>query len=103
MASSEEFSDDAMYLQIVEDAVLSALVLLGNASRQFSLYCRTKVLEDFNKDLISFAEEKEPELRTAAPQLFGSAFTKQAADHLEQMERSAKSKRKKVFPGPLQR
>lgn len=99
-------SDDAMDLQIVEDAVQSALVLLGNASTQFSLYRRTKVLEDFNKDLISFAEEKEPELRTAAPQLFGSAFTKQAVEHLEQVEtlRKTKAKGKKVFSRPpLQR
>ena len=106
MASSGESSDDAMDLQIVEDAVQSALVLLGNATTQFSLYRRTKVLEDFNKDLISFAEEKEPELRTAAPQLFGSAFTKQAAEHLEQVEtlRKAKAKGKKVFSRPpLQR
>ena len=86
--------------------VHSALVLLGNASTQFSVYRRTNVLEDFNKDLVSFAEEKEPELRTAAPQLFGSAFTKQADDHLEQVKtlRKAKGKGKKVFfRPPLQR
>ena len=106
MASSGESSDDAMDLEIVEDAVQAALVLLGNASTQFSLYRRTKILEDFNKDLISFAEEKEPELRTAASQLFGSAFTKQAAEHLEQVEmlRKTKAKGRKVFSRPpLQR
>ena len=102
MASSEESSEDAIDLQTVEDAVHSALVLLENASTQFSVYRHTKVLEDFNKDLTSFAEEKDPELRTAAPQLLSSALTKQAADHLEQVEmlRKAKEKGKKVFSRP---
>ena len=96
----------ALDLQLVEDAVQTALVLLGNAATQFSIFRRTKVLEDFNKELVSFAEEQEPQLREAAPQLFGSAFTKQAADHLEQVEtlRKAKGKAKKVFQRPpLQR
>ena len=101
MASSGESLEDAMDLQIVKDALHSVLVLLGNASTQFSVHCHTKVLEDFNKDLISFAEEKEPELRTAAPRLFGSAFTKQATDHLKQVEMLRKAKAKRYFPGPL--
>ena len=64
-----------------------------------------KVLEEFNKDLTSITEEKEPTMRGAAFQLFGSAITKQAADHLEQVEKpKAKGKRKKVFSRPpLQR
>ena len=106
MAAVGESSEDSLDLQVVEDAVQSAVVLLGNASTQFSIYCWTKVLEEFNKDLISFAKEKEPELRGAAPQLFDSAFTKQAADYLEQMEtlRKAKGKGKKVLSRPpLQR
>ena len=102
MAACGNSSEDFLDLQVVEDAVQLALVLLGNASTQFSVYPCTKVLEDFNKDLISFAEEKEPELRGAAPHLFGFAFTKQAADHLEQVEalRKAKGKAKKVFSKP---
>ena len=41
-------------------------------------------------------------MRGAVPQLFDSAFTKQAADHLEQVEtlRKAKGKGKKVFSRP---
>ena len=99
MAACGNSSEDSLDLQVVEDAVQSALVLLGNASTQFSVYHRTKVLVDFNKDLISLAEEKEPELRGAAPHLSGCAFTKQAADHLEQVEtlQKAKGKTKKVF------
>ena len=37
-------------------------------------------------------EEKEHELRGAAPHLFGFAFTKQAADYLEQVETQQKPK-----------
>ena len=105
MAAAGEASEDSLDLQVVEEAVQSALVLLGNAGTQFSVYRQTKVLEEFNKDLISFAEEKEPELRGATPHLFGSAFTKQAADHLEQVEtlRKAKGKGKVFSRPPLQR
>ena len=99
MAACGNSSEDSLDLQVVEDAVQSALVLLGNACTQLSVYHHTKILEDFNKDLISFAEENKPELRGAALHLFGSAFTKQVADHLEQVEtlRKAKGKTKKVF------
>ena len=36
--------EDSLDLQVVEDAVQSAIVLLGNASTQFSVYRRTMVL-----------------------------------------------------------
>lgn len=106
MAACGNSSEDSLDLQVVEDVVQSALVLLGNASTQFPMYRCTKILEDFNKDLISFAAEKEPELSGAALHLFGSAFTKQMADHLKQVETLQKVKRKtkKVFlRPPLQR
>lgn len=47
-------------------------------------------------------EEKKLELREAAPKLFGSAFTKQAIDPLQQVEtlHKAKGKAKKVFSSP---
>ena len=94
--------NSSLDLKVVEDTVQSALVLQGNTSTQFSMYHHTKVLEDFSKDLISFAEEREPELRGAVPYLYGSAFTKQAADHLEQVETLQKAKRKpkRFFRGP---
>ena len=45
----------------------------------------------------------EPELRAAAPLLFGSSFTTQAADHLGQVEalRKVKGKNKRAFQAPL--
>ena len=51
---------------------------------------------------MSFSEEVEPALRAAAPLLFGQSFTKQAEDHLGQVEalRKVKGKGKKVFSRP---
>ena len=93
-------------LQLVEDAAQTTLTFLGNTATQFSAYRRTKILEEYNKDLVSFSEEVEPDLRAAAPLLFGSSFTKQASEHLSQLEalRKVKGKGKKVFSRPpLQR
>ena len=44
-------------LQLVEDSIQSALAFLGNVATQFSAYRRTKILEEYNKDLMSFSEE----------------------------------------------
>ena len=51
-ADSEE--EQGVDLQMVEDSVQTALVFLGNAATQFSAYRRTKILEEYNKDLVSF-------------------------------------------------
>ena len=98
----EDEEDQGLDLQVVEDSVQSALAFLGNAATQFSAYRRTKILEEYNKDLVSFSEEVEPDLRAAAPLLFGQSFTKQAADHLGQVEalRKVKGKGKRFFQGP---
>ena len=72
-----------MDLQLIGDSVQSALAFLGNAATQFLAYRRTKILEEYNKDLVSFSEEVEPDLRAAAPllfaQSFGKSFTKQVS------------------------
>ena len=52
---------------------------------QMSFLQRQKVLEEYNKDLLSFTQEREETFIKAAPQLFGSQFPKDAADHLEQV------------------
>ena len=63
----------------------SAVTLLGNASSQMSGLRRQEVLEEYNKDLLSFAKEREATLIKAAPLLFGPQFPKDASDHLEQV------------------
>ena len=44
-----------------------------------------KVLEEYNKDLLSFAQEREEEFIKAAPQLLEVQFPEDAADHLEEV------------------
>ena len=87
-------------LQLIENSVQSALAFLGNAATQLSAYRRTKIQEEYNKDLVSFSEEVETDLRAAAPLLFRQSF--QAADHLGQVEalQKVKGKGKKVFSRP---
>ena len=99
---NEEEDQQGVDLQVVEDAAQTALVFLGNTATQFSAYQRTKILEEYNKDLMSFSEKVEPDLRAAAPLLFGSSFTKQASEHLSQVEvlRKVKGKRKNVISRP---
>ena len=98
----EDGEEQGMDLQLIEDSVQSALAFLGNAATEFSVYRRTKILEEYNKGLASFSEEIEPDLWAAAPLLFGQSFTKQATGHLGQVEalRKVKGKGKKVFSRP---
>ena len=79
--------------------VQSALAFLGNIATKFSVYRRMKILQEYNTELVYFSEESEPELRAATLLLFGQSFTKQAADHLEQVKvlRKIKGKVRKVF------
>ena len=63
----------------------------------------TKILEEYNKDLV---KKIELELLAGTLLLFVQSFTTQAADHLGQVEalRKVKGKGKKVFSRPpLQR
>ena len=68
-------------------------MLIGNASSQISILRRKKILEEYNKDLLSFAQDRAGEFIKAAPMLFGAQFPKDVADHLEQVAalRRAKS------------
>ena len=83
----ELFNSDAEEIQseVVAKAVESAVVLLGNASSHISNLWRTKVLEEYNKDLVTWAQDHEGEFLKAAPQLFGPEFPKHATTHLEQV------------------
>ena len=76
----------------------SAITLIGNFSYQMSISRRQKILEEYNKDPLSFAQDRE-EFTKAAPQLFGAQFPKEATDHLDQVEalRRAKSLAVRVF------
>ena len=91
----EKLNSDAVEIDAdeVSYAVESAIMLIGNASSQISILRREKILEEYNKDLLSFAQDREGEFIKSAPMLFGAQFPKDAADHLEQVAalRRAKS------------
>ena len=72
----------------------SAITLLGNAFAQMSALCCQKVLEEYNKELITFAQgrEREAEFLKAAPDLFGSKFLRDATEHLAQLTALQKAK-----------
>ena len=65
--------------------VESAITLLGNAFAQMSMLCRQKVLEEYNKELLMFAQGRETEFLKAAPELFRPKFPRDASEHLDQL------------------
>ena len=69
----------------VEYAVESAVTLLGNVLSQIPGLRTQKVLKEYNKDLLSFAKEREATFIKAASLLFGPQFPKDATDYLEQV------------------
>jgi len=83
----ELFNSDAKEIQseVVAKSVESAVVLLGNTSSHISNLQRTKVLKEYNKDLVTWAQDCEGKFLKAAPQLFGPKFPKDATIHLEQV------------------
>ena len=56
-----EKNNKTLDIQVVEDTIRSVLAFLHIAATQFSVYRRTKILEEYNKELVSFAEELEPD------------------------------------------
>jgi len=79
----EDFTVD--HLNQVGYAVKSEITLLGNAFAQMSQLRCQKVLEEYNKELLTFAQGREAEFLKAAPELFGPKFPRDAAEHLEQL------------------
>ena len=70
----------------VENAVKAALTFLGNASSRCISIRRQGVLQDYNKDLMSFAAESDELFSSATKTLLGPAFPEKAAAHLRQMQ-----------------
>ena len=58
---------------------------------------RARILEEYNKELVSFASEKERDWAAAAPRLFGPNFLKEAADHLQTLQMVRKIKQQQNF------
>jgi len=79
-------------LDDVAGAIKAALTMLGNVSAQCSIFRRTKVLEEYNKQLLSFCNNREAKFKAVAPQLFGQAFAKDTSDYLDQLATICKAK-----------
>jgi len=86
-------SGTELAIEDVETSVKAALSFLGNASHRCTSIQRQGVLQDYNKDLESYAAESDELFSSAAKTLLGPAFPEKAANHLCQMQtlREAKS------------
>ena len=89
--------DPQISMDQIGEAVETALALLANASLHISEVQRTKVLEEYNKELLPFATAKERDWASGAPRLFGPNFLKEATDYLQQLQLLRKAKEKPVF------
>ena len=69
----------------VEAAVKAALNLIGSASCHCNTLRRTTVLEEYNKDLVSFAQDSDL-FTSATTTLFGPSFPEKAVEHLKQLQ-----------------
>ena len=83
----------------IGDAIETAITLLANAANKTSLMRRSRILEEYNRELVPFTTAQERDWASAAPQLFGPNFLKEAADYLQQLQliRKVKSKPTQVF------
>ena len=89
--------DPQISMDQIGEAVETALTLLANASLHISEVRRTKVFEEYNKELLPFATAKERDWASGAPRLFGPNFLKEATDYLQQLQLLRKAKEKPVF------
>ena len=89
--------DPQISMDQIGEAVETALTLLANASLNISEVWRTKVLKEYNKELLPFATAKERDWASGAPRLFGPNFLKEATDYLQQLQLLRKAKEKSVF------
>ena len=81
-SESEEMELDLEKLGSTLEAALEAtLTFLGNASTQTSNLRHVKLIEDINKDLVTYSTEQEDHFTAQAPILFGNEFMKNATEH----------------------
>jgi len=90
--------DPQVSMDQIGEPVKMAITLLANTSNKLSLMRRARVLDEYNKELVTFAAEKERNWAAAAPQLFGPNFLKEAADHLQTLQMVRKVKQQSQPP-----
>ena len=84
----------------IAKAVESAITLLGNASSQMSALRQTCVLQEYNQDLVVWAQQREEKFIEAAPALFGQSFPKDVTEYLDQVASLKKAKATAANPPP---
>ena len=70
----------------MEGTVKAALTFIGNAFSQYTTLRRTGILEEYNKDLVSFSQESGELFASATNTLFGPSFPGKAAEHIKQLQ-----------------
>ena len=92
-------SGSQLTIDDMEDAVKAALTFLGNASSQCISLRRVGILEEYNKDLVSFSQESTDLFASATNTLFGPSFPEKASEHLKQLQtlRQARGKANQPF------
>ena len=88
---------DEVSSEQIAKAVEAAITLLGNASCQMSALRRTRVLQEYNRDLVEWAQNREEKFNEEAPALFGQSFPKDVSEYLDQV---ASRKKAKVTANP---
>ena len=78
--------------ELVAKAVEDAITLIGNASSQMSALWRTRVLQEYNRDLVDWAQRREPKFNEATPALFGPDFPREVTEYLDQVDSLRKAK-----------
>ena len=86
IASDNESEEIELDLEKLGSALEAALTFLGNASTQTSNLRRVKLMEDINKELVTYTTEQEEHFTAQAPMLFGNEFMKNATEHWEQVK-----------------
>lgn len=75
-------------------AVETSLFQIGNASIQLSNLWWTKILEEYEKNLLALVDGKDSEFAAEAPMLFRKSFPKKATDYPQQLKLLQKAKEK---------
>ena len=86
IASDSESDEIELDLEKLGSALEAALTFLGNASTQTSNLRRVKLMEDINKELVTYTTDQEDHFNAQAPMLFGNEFMKNAIEHWEQVK-----------------
>ena len=79
-------SNTELSVEDMEGAVKAALTFIGNASSQCTALRRTGILDEYNKDLVSFSQESGELFASATNTLFGPSFPEKAAEHIKQLQ-----------------